>query len=73
MFVVFRDFGVFMDLGDADGLIHVSELAWYRVEHPKEVVKVGDEFEVQVLKMMGSATSQPYTQTTLGQPLDSRS
>lgn len=46
-----RDFGAFVDLGDADGLIHVSELAWYRVDHPKEVVRVGDEVEVQVIKV----------------------
>ncbi|MGB1251632.1 MAG: 30S ribosomal protein S1 [Candidatus Promineifilaceae bacterium] len=46
-----RDFGVFVDLGEADGLVHVSELEWYRVRHPREVVKVGDEIEVQVLKV----------------------
>ena len=46
-----RDFGVFVDLGEADGLIHVSELAWHRVKHPRDVVKVGDELEVQVLRV----------------------
>ena len=46
-----RDFGAFVDLGPADGLVHVSELAWYRVGHPKEVVKVGDEVDVQVLRV----------------------
>lgn len=46
-----RDFGAFVDLGHADGLVHVSELAWYRVDHPREVVKVGDEIEVQVLRV----------------------
>lgn len=46
-----RDFGVFVDLGIADGLVHVSELAWHRIKHPKEVVRVGEEIEVQVLKV----------------------
>lgn len=44
-----RPFGAFVDIGGADGLIHVSELAWHRVDHPSEVVKVGDEVEVYVL------------------------
>lgn len=46
-----RDFGVFVDLGGADGLVHISELAWHRIDHPKEVVKVGEEIEVEVLKI----------------------
>jgi len=46
-----RDFGVFVDLGGADGLIHVSELAWHRVPHPRDVVKVGDELTVHVLEL----------------------
>ncbi len=46
-----RDFGVFVDLGGADGLVHISELAWHRIDHPREVVKVGDEINVVVLKV----------------------
>ncbi len=46
-----RDFGAFVDLGGADGLIHISELAWHRVNHPSEVVSVGDEIEVYVLRL----------------------
>ena len=46
-----RDFGIFVDLGGADGLVHISELAWYRIAHPREVVKVGDEIEVYVLNI----------------------
>ncbi len=46
-----RDFGVFVDLGGADGLIHVSELAWHRVEHPNDVLAVGDAIEVFVLDL----------------------
>lgn len=46
-----RDFGAFVDLGGADGLIHISELAWQRVKHPTEVLKVGQEVEVEILKV----------------------
>lgn len=49
-----RDFGAFVDLGGAEGLIHVSELAWHRVNHPKEVLKIGDEVDVYVLKLDSS-------------------
>ncbi len=43
------DFGAFVDLGGIDGLIHISELSWSHVNHPSEVVKVGQEVEVEVL------------------------
>jgi len=43
------NFGAFVDVGGADGLIHISELSWGRVSHPSEVVKVGDKLEVLVL------------------------
>jgi small subunit ribosomal protein S1 len=46
-----RDFGAFVDLGGADGLIHISELSWRRVKHPSEVLAVGQEVEVEVLKV----------------------
>lgn len=46
-----RDFGAFVDLGGADGLIHISELAWHRVNHPREVLKVGDEVSVYILRL----------------------
>jgi small subunit ribosomal protein S1 len=46
-----RDFGAFVDIGGADGLVHISELAWHRVDHPREVLKIGDEIEVAVLKV----------------------
>src|SRR5260221_6610026 len=46
-----RDFGAFVNLGGADGLIHVSELAWHRVDHPRDVLKIGDEIEVYVLSL----------------------
>jgi small subunit ribosomal protein S1 len=44
-----RDFGAFVDLGGADGLVHISELSWHRIDHPREVVKLGDDVQVQVL------------------------
>jgi small subunit ribosomal protein S1 len=46
-----RDFGAFVNLGGADGLIHVSELAWHRVDHPRDVLKVGEEIDVYVLSL----------------------
>jgi small subunit ribosomal protein S1 len=45
------DFGVFVDIGGVDGLVHVSELAWHRVEKPSDVVKEGDKVQVKVLKV----------------------
>ena len=42
-------YGAFVDLGGIDGLVHISELSWNHVNHPSEVVKVGDEVEVEVL------------------------
>jgi small subunit ribosomal protein S1 len=46
-----RDFGAFVDLGGADGLIHISELAWHRVKHPRELLSVGDEIDVYILRL----------------------
>jgi small subunit ribosomal protein S1 len=43
------DFGAFVDLGGIDGLIHISELCWNHIDHPSEVVAVGDDVKVQVL------------------------
>ncbi len=77
-------FGAFVDLGGADGLIHLSELAWHRVEHPSEVVQVGQEVQVFVLnveeerKRIGLSlrrlTPEPWTtvsdQYTVGQVVD---
>ena len=46
-----RDFGAFVNIGGADGLIHVSELAWHRVDHPRDILAIGDEIEVYVLNL----------------------
>src|SRR6186997_233471 len=43
------DFGAFVDIGGADGLVHLSELSWSRVRHPSELLKIGDEVDVYVL------------------------
>ncbi|MFQ3647264.1 MAG: S1 RNA-binding domain-containing protein [Anaerolineae bacterium] len=45
------DFGAFVDLGGADGLIHISELAWHRVRHPSEVVNPGDKVRIYILHL----------------------
>jgi len=45
------DFGAFVDIGGADGLIHLSELSWRHVDHPKEVLKTGDQVKVEVISV----------------------
>ena len=45
------EFGAFIDLGGADGLVHISELAWFPVGHPSEVLKVGQQVDVKVLRI----------------------
>ncbi|PXV55682.1 30S ribosomal protein S1 [Aeromonas veronii] len=44
------DYGAFVDLGGVDGLLHITDMAWKRVKHPSEIVNVGDEIAVKVLK-----------------------
>jgi small subunit ribosomal protein S1 len=46
-----RPFGAFIDLGGAEGLIHISEMAWRRVRHPNEILQVGDEINAYVLRL----------------------
>ncbi|HBQ28302.1 MAG TPA: bifunctional 4-hydroxy-3-methylbut-2-enyl diphosphate reductase/30S ribosomal protein S1 [Desulfotomaculum sp.] len=45
------NFGAFIDLGGADGLLHISELAWYRINHPSELLNIDEEIEVVVLRV----------------------
>ena len=47
----FADFGAFVDLGGVDGLIHITDMAWYRIGHPSEVLKIGDEIDVKILSL----------------------
>ncbi|MEO5702720.1 MAG: 30S ribosomal protein S1 [Gammaproteobacteria bacterium] len=44
------DYGAFVDLGGLDGLLHITDMAWKRVKHPGDIVKVGDEIDVKILK-----------------------
>ena len=44
------DYGAFVDLGGIDGLLHITDMAWKRVKHPSEVVEIGDEIDIKVLK-----------------------
>ena len=48
------DFGAFIDLGGADGLLHISEMSWGRIEHPRKVFKVGDKVKVQIKDINGT-------------------
>ena len=48
------DFGAFIDLGGADGLLHISEMSWGRIEHPKKVFKVGEKMNVLIKEINGS-------------------
>jgi small subunit ribosomal protein S1 len=45
------DYGAFVDLGGVDGLLHITDMAWKRVKHPSEIVEIGDEIKVKVLKL----------------------
>ncbi len=54
-----RDFGVFVDLGGVEGMIPVSELSYTRVGHPSDVVKVGDDVEVEILRMEAGQPNSP--------------
>lgn len=45
------DFGAFVEIGSLDGLLHVSDISWTRVEHPRDVLKIGDDIEVKILKL----------------------
>lgn len=66
------DYGAFIDLGGVDGLLHITDIAWKRVKHPSEALKVGEEIKVQVLRFdkernrvslgMKQLTDDPWTQ-----------
>jgi len=51
------DYGAFIDLGGIDGLLHITDMAWGRLQHPSEVLKVGDKVKVVVLKYEPSASA----------------
>lgn len=62
------DFGAFVDLGGIDGLLHITDMSWGRVKHPSQLVSIGDEIEVKVLKFdkdkerisLGTKQLQPF-------------
>ncbi len=58
------DFGAFVDLGGVDGLLHVNDMSWGHVNHPREMLKVGDEIEVMVLNIEGERISLGIKQKT---------
>ena len=47
----FTDYGAFVDLGGIDGLLHISEISWGKLKHPKEVLQIGDRVKVKILSM----------------------
>ena len=72
------DYGAFIDLGGMDGLLHITDMSWGRVKHPSELIKVGDEVEVKVLKFDNSKervslglkqlTEDPWTRISANYP-----
>src|SRR6185369_11681174 len=76
------DYGAFVDLGGLDGLLHVTDISWGRINHPSDVLKVGDEIDVVVLKFdkeservsLGTKqlTADPWEQVPEKYPVGSR-
>ena len=67
------DYGAFVDLGGLDGLLHITDISWGRINHPTDVLKVGDEIKVQVLKF-DRETERVFSriQAAQGGPVDDR-
>jgi small subunit ribosomal protein S1 len=75
------EFGVFVDLGGVEGLIHISELSWGRVSHPNQICKIGQRVEVQVMEVapercrialsLKRLTSNPWEKAQAGYPINS--
>ncbi|WP_068545212.1 30S ribosomal protein S1 [Thalassotalea crassostreae] len=61
------DYGAFVDLGGIDGLLHITDMAWKRVKHPSEIVNVGDEIPVKVLKFDRDRTRVSLGMKQLGE------
>ena len=76
------DYGAFVDLGGVDGLLHVTDMAWHRVNHPTEVLQIGETVKVQVIKVnhdtqrislgMKQLQSDPWEGVDLKYPVDAR-
>lgn len=67
------DYGAFVDLGGVDGLLHITDMAWKRVKHPSEIVNVGDEITVKVLKFDRERTRVSLGLKQLGEDPGSQS
>ena len=67
------DYGAFVDLGGIDGLLHITDMAWKRVKHPSEVVKVGDEIDVRILKFDRERSRVPRAQAARRRPVGEHS
>ncbi|MFP3019216.1 MAG: 30S ribosomal protein S1 [Arsenophonus sp.] len=61
------DYGAFIDLGGVDGLLHITDMAWKRVKHPSEIVNVGDEINIKVLKFDRDRTRVSLSLKQLGE------
>ena len=61
------DYGAFVDLGGIDGLLHITDMAWKRIKHPSEIVNVGDEIQVKVLKFDRERTRVSLGMKQLGE------
>lgn len=61
------DYGAFVDLGGIDGLLHITDMAWKRVKHPSEIVNVGDEIKVKILKFDRERTRVSLGMKQLGE------
>ncbi|MDO6562766.1 30S ribosomal protein S1 [Amphritea sp. 1_MG-2023] len=76
------DYGAFIDLGGVDGLLHITDIAWKRVKHPSEVLSIGDEIDVKVLRYerdksrvslgMKQLTADPWDEFKVAHPVGSR-
>ena len=76
------EYGAFVDLGGIDGLLHITDMSWGRINHPSEVLNVGDEIKVQVLKFDRESErvslgykqlkADPWTTATLKYPVGVR-
>jgi small subunit ribosomal protein S1 len=76
------DYGAFVDLGGIDGLLHITDMSWKRINHPSEVVKIGDELDVMIIKYdrerervslgLKQITDDPWKGVEERYPVDSR-
>ena len=56
------DYGAFIDLGGMDGLVHITDISWSRINHPSESLNIGDKIEVQIIKLKSSGLSDYFDQ-----------